>query len=154
MSAEKFVLDTNFIIEYLKGVPAPTRFLAAKDKPELFVSDITRIELLSFPPLDDVEKNRINAFLEHTEILSITQTIGDIAISFRKDTRKKLPDSIIAATAILLGVPLVTSDKELLAVSFQGLSTNSSMIIERSRGGILSPELPIPSTSKAFLTAV
>ncbi len=41
MNVEKFVLDTNFILEYLKGVSAPVGFLAGKDEPELWISDIT-----------------------------------------------------------------------------------------------------------------
>lgn len=122
MSGDKFVLGTNYILDYLKGEPASIDFLATKNEPELFVSDITRLELLSFPPLDDAEKSRIDAFPEHVEILPVTGSIGDIAIAFRRATRKKLPDSIIAATAIHLGLALVTSDKELLASSFQGLS--------------------------------
>jgi len=122
MNSGKYVLDTNFILEYLKGAAAPVHFLATKDEPELYVSDITRLELFSFPPLDDAEKNRISDFLEHVEIHPVTEAVGDMAIAFRKATRRKLPDSIIAATAIHLGAVLVTSDEELLASSFQGLS--------------------------------
>lgn len=125
MSVDKLVLDTNFILEYLKGIPASTQFLATKDGAELWVSDITRLELLSFPPLADAEKSRISDFLEHIAIQPLTEPIGDIAIAFRKATRRKLPDSIIAATAVHSGAVLVTSAKELLAASFPGLSVVS-----------------------------
>ena len=123
MSDSTFVLDTNFILDYLKGTPAHARFIAESDNPALKISDITRLELLSFPLLNDTEKNRIHDFLEHVEILSVSESIGNIAITFRKETRRKLPDSIIAATAIFLEAPLVTSDKELLFTAFEGLST-------------------------------
>ena len=122
MSADKFVLDTNFILDYLKGVSAPARFLAGKNDSELWISDITRLELLSFPSLEDAGKKRIEDFLEHVDILPVIETVGDIAIAFRKATRRKLPDSIIAATAVHLNAVLVTSDKEMLAATFQGLS--------------------------------
>ncbi len=118
----RIVLDTNFILDYLNGVPASDRFLAAMDGAELWISDITRLELLSYPPLDDAEKSRIGDFLEHVDILPVTGAVGDIAIRFRRATRRKLPDSIIAATAVHLGAPLVSSDKELLAAAFQGLT--------------------------------
>ncbi len=117
-----FVLDTNFILEYLKGVPAPVRFLDAKNDPVLWISDITRMELFSYPFLDDLEENRILDFLEHVDIYPVTERIGDIAIVFRRSSRRKLPDSIIVATAVHLGAPLVTSDKELLSSVFAGLS--------------------------------
>ncbi len=122
MNGGRFVLDTNFILEYLKGVPAPARFLDEKSEPELWISDITRLELLSYPLLDEAEKSQIRDFLEHIEILPVTEAVGDIAIAFRRAARGKLPDAIIAATAVHLGAPLVTSDKELLASAFQGLT--------------------------------
>ncbi len=122
MNSGPFVLDTNFILEYLNGTPASAGFLTEKSAPELWISDITRLELLSYPLLDAEEKNRIEDFLEHVSILPVTGAVGDIAIAFRKSTRRKLPDSIIAATAIHLGAPLVTSDRELLASTFDGLS--------------------------------
>lgn len=117
-----FVLDTNFILNYLNGAPGPARFLETKDDPELWISDITRLELLSYPLLDAEEKGRIMDFLEHVEILPVLGAVGDIAIEFRKATRRKLPDSIIAATAVYLGAPLVTGDKELCASTFEGFS--------------------------------
>lgn len=110
--------DTNVIIQYLNGLPVITEFLLSRANASLVVSDITRLELLSFPHLTELEKDAIDKFLDNVAIDPVTETIGYIAIAFRKANHTKLPDAIIAATAINAHAILVTSDKVLLASSF------------------------------------
>lgn len=120
-----YVLDTNFVIYSLKALPVATRFFRKTNrhgKFDYWVSDITRIELLSFSSLRDADERRINDFLESISIHPVNEEIGNIAITFRWATRRKLPDSLIAATAIHLGMPLVTSDEQMLGTSFPGLT--------------------------------
>ena len=84
------------------------------------------MELLSFPGITEDEENRISAFLSKREIIPIDGAIERLAIMFRRKTGRKLPDSIIAATAITLGAILVTNDKHLLELPFPGLATVSA----------------------------
>ncbi len=123
MNDDNLVLDTNFIIQYLKGMPVIIRFLQSRPNATLAASDITRLELLSFPHLTEVEKEGIVDFLDNVTIYPVTKTIGDIAVEFRKATHTKLPDAIIAATAISAQAKLVTSDKVLLVATYPGFST-------------------------------
>lgn len=44
--------------------------------------------------------------------MTIDESIKEQAILFRKKYLLKIPDSIIAATAFSLDIPLVTSDKQ------------------------------------------
>jgi predicted nucleic acid-binding protein len=45
-------------------------------------------------------------------------TIEEEAIKIRKNTKIKLPDCIIAATAIILGAVLLTDDPQLIKLSW------------------------------------
>lgn len=48
------------------------------------------------------------AFLEVFDEITIDAEIKNAAIKIRRNYRLKLPDAIIAATALHLGVPLIT----------------------------------------------
>lgn len=50
-------------------------------------------------------------FLSEFTVISIDQSIKDLAILFRKRYSLKIPDAIIAASAVSFEIPLVTSDK-------------------------------------------
>jgi predicted nucleic acid-binding protein len=50
--------------------------------------------------------------------------IEQAAIAFRRKTNCKLPDSIIAATAILMEAILLTHDTDLLNCVYDGLKTS------------------------------
>jgi len=45
------------------------------------------------------------------------EKVKDIAIVIRKKYKLKLPDSIIAATAIAYNIPLITADKQFEIIS-------------------------------------
>jgi len=64
-------------------------------------SEITRIELLGYPNLTQTKETVIEEFLGLVEILPIHHQIANHVIQLRRlTTRLKLPDAIIAATAI------------------------------------------------------
>jgi len=115
MSGSDFLLDTNFVIELLKGLPA-TRTLYHKRLADrrLFASQITRIELLSFQDIQQDEEKRILAFFSHVKVLPITASVESAAISLRKNHRLRIPDAIILATAACHGRTLVSRDDTLL----------------------------------------
>lgn len=48
------------------------------------------------------------AFLEIFDEIAIDADIKDIAIKIRRNYRLKLPDAVIAATALHLDLPLIT----------------------------------------------
>ena len=55
----------------------------------------------------------------------VNEAIEQKAIEIRRATTIKLPDSIIAATAIILDAVLLTDDDRLLSFSWPGLLTQS-----------------------------
>ena len=66
------------------------------------------MEVLGYQFRDSKEEEFIIEMLEVFSVLFIDQKIADMAIEIRKKQRIKLPDAIIAATAKVLNLCLVT----------------------------------------------
>jgi predicted nucleic acid-binding protein len=102
----KYLLDTNALIYAInRKLKLPGADYA--------VSVITKMELLSWPQLSPSEDLQLRAALSGIQVLQLSETIQEAAIKIRKTTSMKLPDSIIAATAIDGGYVLVTDDEKL-----------------------------------------
>jgi len=108
MSGSKYLLDTNAVLYILNGDATLADFLFEK---ELYLSVISEMELLSYKELTDKDRQKIIAFLKGFVILNIDENIKLNTIEVKKTSGLKLPDSIIAASAISLKLPLLTSDK-------------------------------------------
>jgi len=118
----KLLLDTNTILGFLKGQPSLVAFLGATEK-ELYVSVITRMELLSFHGITPEEEKDIRDFLDEVSIVPLNADVEDTAIKMRRATRRKVPDAIVAASAVVLKAMLVTYDRELMSTNFPDLVT-------------------------------
>ncbi|WOK06812.1 type II toxin-antitoxin system VapC family toxin [Imperialibacter roseus] len=113
MNGNDLFVDTNIVLYFLKGDPEVVEMIADKN---LTISFVTELELLSFPGIDNESETAIRTLLENCRITSINKEIKDVTIAFRKNSRQKLPDSIIAASAFCHKLPLVTADRQFLAV--------------------------------------
>jgi predicted nucleic acid-binding protein len=83
----------------------------------LYISIITEMELLSCKSITVKEKQLIKNFLADFIVVNINDEIRDQTIEIKKHSNLKLPDSIIAATAIILNIPFVTSDKQFRTIT-------------------------------------
>jgi predicted nucleic acid-binding protein len=86
-----------------------------------FVSVITRMELLAKPDLPAKEEQDIRGFLSEIVVLALDEKVENIAVEIRRQTKLKLPDCIVAATAIALGAVLLSNDAGLLNAGWPGL---------------------------------
>jgi predicted nucleic acid-binding protein len=73
------------------------------------------MELLGFPQMGLAEEQLIKDTLSQLHYLPITRSIEDRAIQIRRTRRAKLPDALIAATAVEHGLELLTQDAGLQA---------------------------------------
>jgi predicted nucleic acid-binding protein len=115
MSGIEFLLDTNIVIGLLKG-HAPAIALAEEAGLSLdkaAVSQISRMELLGFPKLTDEEDGAIRAFLSACQVFLLDERIEAEAIRLRRSGAFKLPDAIVAATALTASLRLLTLDQRL-----------------------------------------
>lgn len=108
MSGERLVADTSALIHLLDGTPAVVQLL---DGAEAFASFISEIELLSGTRGTAEQQLRKKALLADLTIIDVNSRIKEVAIALRKRHGLKIPDCLIAATAIHLDVPLVTADR-------------------------------------------
>jgi len=116
MNGVKFLLDTNMVIGLLKG-SEPAMMLAEKTGFEMSqsaVSQITRMELLGYPKITPHDENMILAFLKECHVSLITESIETKAIELRRSGKFKLPDAIVAATAIIDQLTLLTLDNGMM----------------------------------------
>ncbi len=75
---------------------------------EVAVSVVTRIEVLGYHRLTDPEREALEALFSALEVLPVSDDVAERAIGLRRRRRMSLGDSIIAATALTEGIPLVT----------------------------------------------
>jgi predicted nucleic acid-binding protein len=108
MSGDKVFIDTNTAIYLLDGDISLAEILHQK---KLYVSFITQLELLGYPGITDKEERQIECMLENCIIIDINNMIKSEVIHLRKAYSLKLPDCIVAATAIYMDLPIITSDK-------------------------------------------
>ncbi len=115
------VLDTNTAMYFLGG-----KLAQPLPDDDYIVSVITQIELLSYPLLSPDEERQVLEFLTTVVVIELTAEIRDAAIQLRRDYRLKLPDAIIAGTAMSRGVVLLTNDRRL--ANTPGLRANLTAI--------------------------
>lgn len=106
------MLDTNAVLYFLGGCVASNL-----PEGEYFVSVITEIELLAYPSLNNEEEVRIKAFLQDVVVIEFPLQVKTHTIDLRKRHNLKLPDAIIAATALAMNATLLTNDQKLLALA-------------------------------------
>jgi len=105
-----YLFDTNALIYLLKG---KSKQLPINDGDNILISFITKIELLSHNSTPEEEKN-INKILENCDIFFIDDDLINKTVDIRKTYGLKLPDSIIAATALRENATLITSDSQII----------------------------------------
>jgi len=122
MSGTKYLLDTNFILGVLKSDDQVLAELSSRRilAGECSYSAITRMELLGFHRITQNEEILIKQKLEYFSYLPLTKDIEDRVIDLRQSRKIKLPDAIIAATALCFGIELLTLDQHLLTIVRSG----------------------------------
>jgi len=104
---ERILADTNALGYLQKKHPT---VIALLDGKQVFISEFTEMELLCNPNLLKSERVATQSLLDDCYIVSLNEQIKQTAIKIRLSTRMKLIDSIIAAIAVWLDVPIVTHD--------------------------------------------
>ncbi len=76
------------------------------------ISVITQIEALSWVNPDKKKEAIVRSFVTDATILPLTSDIVLQCVKIRRGQKIKTPDAIIAATAIVYNLTLVTSDSD------------------------------------------
>lgn len=110
----RYLLDTNIIIYYLGGLLKPPFQIQLDEyiQQGALLSVITKSELLSHRISTD-EISLLDAFLNESIVIALSDPVIEKTIHIRKNFKSvKLPDAIIAATALSLNIPLITRNQK------------------------------------------
>ena len=105
-----YLLDTNVVINYL-GASLPVTgmdFLNSIVDSEPILSVVTKMETLGFNFKSSTEQNSMETFVNGSTILDLNNEIVNKTIAVRKSRKIKLPDAIIAATAMVYSLTIVS----------------------------------------------
>ena len=107
---KRYLLDSNTVIDYIACLHPSNavNWLNQLIDEEINVSVITKIEVLSFDPDKDDNYPILVAFFDASNIFELTDVIVSKTIQIRQKQKIKLPDAIIAATALTNGLVLVS----------------------------------------------
>lgn len=109
MEEPQYLIDTNAIIDYLgqKKPSAGMQFMNQIIDNVPNVSVISKIEVLSFNAPEQHYQLLFN-FMYDATVLDLTSPVVDVCIDVRKKNKTKLPDAVIAATALVYDLVLIT----------------------------------------------
>lgn len=116
-----YLVDTNLCIYFLDGVlpiHSLTFMRTVLNEDNYSLSVITKIELLGwqFPDISKAEYSTL--FVNNSIIVPLNNEVVEQTIALRKSHKIKLPDAIIAATAIVFDLTLISrNDKDFKQIS-------------------------------------
>jgi len=108
MSGIDFLVDTNFLIFVSDESDIVLPFLDYT----IGISYITEMELLGVFSISKNQKAAMKKILNQCYIFDCSSEIKELAIQLKQKYKIKLPDAIIAATAIVKQLPFVTADAD------------------------------------------
>jgi predicted nucleic acid-binding protein len=113
---QKYLIDTNVLIDaQMNRLPRKgLNFLAKVINEDFIISFITLIEYLGYKNVSKSSQD----FISLADVIEIDKQIIQSCISLRKNHKIKLPDAIIAATALSRNLILVANnEKDFIQIS-------------------------------------
>jgi predicted nucleic acid-binding protein len=117
---ERCLLDTNAVVSLLRG--HGELLAVTKQARWVGISIITEIEFLAFPGLGQDDAQLFAEFLRRVTVIDLTQDdplLLERVIALRRNHRLRLPDAVVAASALIHDACLVTADRQLLSLQTQ-----------------------------------
>lgn len=111
---EVVLCDTNIFINLFRGHPKARVVFAKIGAPNIALSIVTYAEVIYGTKKTDV--SRVKQFLERYSVIDIdvmvSQAFKGLALNYSNHHHIKIPDALIASTAIAYGYPLYTENKK------------------------------------------
>lgn len=110
----QYLLDNNAISNYFSGLLTAKgmTFMAEVFDQTPTISVITEIEALSWMNPDKSKEQIVKAFVQDASVLPLGSAVVTECVKIRRSRKIKTPDAIIAATAIVHELTLITSDND------------------------------------------
>ncbi len=115
---EKYLIDNNVVSNYFSESYTEKGMTFIDDVIDQIpnISVITEIKALSWIHKDKQKEKIVTQFVSESNILNITPAIVMQCVNIRRQRKIKTPDAIIAATAIIHGLTLITNDSDFYGV--------------------------------------
>ena len=104
------LLDSNIIIYSAQPEHAQLRELIAENAPA--VSALSYLEVLGYHLLTEQQRQYFEEFFQVAQVLPISQDVLNQAVILRQQRRMTLGDAIIAGTALVHGLTLITRNTD------------------------------------------
>ena len=104
------LLDSNIIIYSAQPENAQLRELIAEYTPA--VSALSYLEVLGYHLLKEEQRQYFEEFFQVAQVLPISQDVLNQAVILRQQKRMTLGDAIIAGTALVYGLTLITRNTD------------------------------------------
>ncbi len=109
MENEHYLLDTNILIYHTQGESVIRGFLEEICSKNGFnISIITKIEFLGWDKHTSDGLEKCKRLILNTTVFPVNNDVANKAIKIRQGKNIKLPDAVIAATALLNNLTLAT----------------------------------------------
>ncbi len=110
----RYLLDTNILIYYSNGVLDGKELIDEIFEKSFNISIISKIEFLGWAGYrgNESEYELARKFVSNAFLFHLDDIVAEEAINMRQKTSAKIPDSIIAATAKVYELSLVTANIE------------------------------------------
>ena len=108
MNGINYLVDTNFLIHLSEEDKIVIPFLDYN----ISISYITELELLGVFSISKEQLKNAQNLINDCIVFEMNSQIKQKVISLKQSYKIKLPDAIIAATAIVYNLPFITSDAD------------------------------------------
>ncbi len=124
MNGTDIFIDTNICIYLLNGDAVLSELLQDQN---IYLSIITEMELSAYHGNNKASLETLAVFLQSVSVINIEEPVKINTIEIRKQTKLKLPDCIIAASALTHNMPFITADR-----AFKKIKDFDLIIYEKS----------------------
>jgi len=110
----RYLIDSNLFLYAAAKESLAVAFLDSAIEAEWAgYSTISRLELFGFPDLKEEDEGKLKDLLDCFSELGVTAEVVDRAIAIRRERRRiKIPDAIIAASALTMNAKLATRNTD------------------------------------------
>jgi predicted nucleic acid-binding protein len=107
-----FTLDTNCLIYYFKGETKVIDLIQNLiiERAPLFISIITKVEVLAYPQITPKEEKIFLEMMKNMILIEFDEKLTNFVVNLRRKYKIKLPDAIVASTALYTNSTLITRD--------------------------------------------
>jgi len=113
MDKLRFMLDTNVIIDTLNNDLDLLAFLETFPDCEIYINPVVAIEVLAKAGMSEDEEAAARALLDSFKWTEIDKAVCEAAVLIRRAKELRLPDALIAASAITINATVLSNDSHL-----------------------------------------